>query len=94
MAQTWNVGVLRKKIGLLEFGGDIAFELSFSFTAITYPVLRYIEKDISDGKRVIGRFNMDGVDRRAGWKGKDVGHVTLLFGVLFRHQHSHVHDVL
>ena len=44
MAQTWYVGVLGKKIDLPEFGGDIGFELSFSFTAITYPVLRYIEK--------------------------------------------------
>ena len=44
MAQTWYVGVLGKKIDLPEFGGDIGFELSFSFTAVTYPVLRYIEK--------------------------------------------------
>ena len=44
MAQTWYVGVLGKKIGLPEFGGDIGFKLSFSFTPITYPVLRYIEK--------------------------------------------------
>ena len=43
-AQTWYVGVLGKKIDLPEFGGDIGFKLSFSFTAITYPGLRYIEK--------------------------------------------------
>lgn len=44
MAQTWYLGVLGKKIGLPEYGGDIGFELSFGFTAITYPVLRYFEK--------------------------------------------------
>lgn len=44
MAQTWYVGVIGKKIGLPEFGGDIGFELSFAFAGLTYPVLRYFEK--------------------------------------------------
>ena len=66
MAQTWYVGVLAKKIDLPEFGGDIAFELSFSFTAVTYPVLRYIEKRYFGRQRgLLVGFSMDGVDRRA-----------------------------
>lgn len=44
MAQTWYVGVIGKKIGLPEYGGDIGFELSFSFAAIVYPIARYFEK--------------------------------------------------
>ncbi|KAE9385571.1 hypothetical protein BT96DRAFT_968444 [Gymnopus androsaceus JB14] len=44
MAQVWYIGVIGHMIGDPEFGGDIGFELSFAFTAITYPPLRYLEK--------------------------------------------------
>ncbi|KAH9951726.1 permease for cytosine/purines, uracil, thiamine, allantoin-domain-containing protein [Amylocystis lapponica] len=44
MAQEWYVGVIARKIGDPVFGGDIGFELSFAFTAIVFPPLRYIEK--------------------------------------------------
>ncbi|GAA5894492.1 hypothetical protein JCM6882_004834 [Rhodosporidiobolus microsporus] len=41
MAQKW---VSLCKIGVPQFGGDIGFELAFSFTAVTYPIFRYVEK--------------------------------------------------
>ncbi|KAJ4481921.1 permease for cytosine/purines, uracil, thiamine, allantoin-domain-containing protein [Lentinula aciculospora] len=44
MAQTWYIGVIGAMIGDPEFGGDIGFELSFAFSAIVYPPLRWIEK--------------------------------------------------
>ncbi|KAK4704395.1 hypothetical protein P7C70_g1811, partial [Phenoliferia sp. Uapishka_3] len=44
MAQTWYVGVIGKKIGLPEYGGDIGFELSGSFSFITYPIFRTLER--------------------------------------------------
>ncbi|KAL1747022.1 permease for cytosine/purines, uracil, thiamine, allantoin-domain-containing protein [Schizophyllum fasciatum] len=44
MAQTWYVGVIGGKIGLPGVGGDIGFELSFAFSATTYPIFRYIER--------------------------------------------------
>ncbi|KII88697.1 hypothetical protein PLICRDRAFT_176250 [Plicaturopsis crispa FD-325 SS-3] len=44
MAQLWYIGKIGGLIGDPEFGGDIGFELSFAFTAVTYPPLRYIEK--------------------------------------------------
>jgi len=44
MAQTWYVGVLGRKIGNPVYGGDIGFELSGSFAAITYPIFRYYER--------------------------------------------------
>ncbi|OAA65992.1 purine-cytosine permease [Niveomyces insectorum RCEF 264] len=43
MSQTWYIGVIGKLCGG-EFGGDIGFELGFSFSAISYMVLRTIEK--------------------------------------------------
>ncbi|KAI5481469.1 hypothetical protein MNV49_004226 [Pseudohyphozyma bogoriensis] len=49
MAQTWYVGVIGIKIGGPPYGGDIGFELSGSFAAITYPIFRYVEK------KMIGR---------------------------------------
>ncbi|KAI4521130.1 hypothetical protein K525DRAFT_285282 [Schizophyllum commune Loenen D] len=44
MAQTWYVGVIGSKFGLPGIGGDIGFELSFAFSAVTYPIFRYIER--------------------------------------------------
>ncbi|GBE79480.1 Purine-cytosine permease fcyB [Sparassis crispa] len=44
MAQTWYVGVISRKIGDPQYGGDIGFELSFAFTAIVFPPLRYFER--------------------------------------------------
>ncbi|EPQ51241.1 purine-cytosine permease [Gloeophyllum trabeum ATCC 11539] len=44
MAQTWYIGILGRKIGDLNLGGDIGFELAFAFSAISYPPLRYLEK--------------------------------------------------
>ncbi|KAG8989788.1 purine-cytosine permease [Tulasnella sp. JGI-2019a] len=43
MSQTWYVGVIAKKIGDPIYGGDIGFELSGSFAAVTYPLFRYLE---------------------------------------------------
>ncbi|TRM69984.1 permease [Schizophyllum amplum] len=44
MAQTWYVGVIGNKFGIPGIGGDIGFELSFAFTAVTYPGFRYFER--------------------------------------------------
>ncbi|KZT12599.1 uncharacterized protein LAESUDRAFT_7689 [Laetiporus sulphureus 93-53] len=44
MAQTWYVGQISRHIGDPQYGGDIGFELSFAFTAVVFPPLRYIEK--------------------------------------------------
>lgn len=43
MAQVLYVGILGRKIGNPMFGGDIGFELAGSFTALTYPLFRYLE---------------------------------------------------
>jgi len=48
MATPWYVGVLGRRIGDPVFGGDIGFELSGAFTAITYPIFRYIERHLED----------------------------------------------
>ncbi|KIX08177.1 uncharacterized protein Z518_02833 [Rhinocladiella mackenziei CBS 650.93] len=42
MAQVWFIGPIGKLIGI-GYGGDIGFELAFSFTAVTYVVFRYFE---------------------------------------------------
>ncbi|TDL19282.1 hypothetical protein BD410DRAFT_774153 [Rickenella mellea] len=52
MAALWYIGVLGRKIGLPEFGGDIGFELSCAFTAVVYPVCRYIERKYEDPARM------------------------------------------
>ncbi|KAI0952236.1 hypothetical protein AcW1_004395 [Taiwanofungus camphoratus] len=44
MAQQWYVGQIARRIGDPIYGGDIGFELSFAFTAVVFPPLRYIEK--------------------------------------------------
>ena len=31
-------------VGDPAFGGDIGFELSFAFSALTYPLFRYVER--------------------------------------------------
>ncbi|KIW30726.1 uncharacterized protein PV07_02431 [Cladophialophora immunda] len=43
MAQVWYIGPIGKLIGV-GYGGDIGFELAFSFTAVTYVPLRWLEK--------------------------------------------------
>jgi len=43
MAQVWFTGPIGKLCGT-EFGGDVGFELAFSFAAISYIVLRTFEK--------------------------------------------------
>jgi len=43
MAALWYVGIIGRKIGDPVFGGDVGFELSFTFTAIVYPIFRAIE---------------------------------------------------
>ncbi|KAH8813146.1 purine-cytosine permease-like protein [Xylogone sp. PMI_703] len=43
MAQVWFTGPIGKLCGT-EFGGDVGFELAFSFAAISFIVLRSIEK--------------------------------------------------
>ncbi|WOO78800.1 Purine-cytosine permease fcyB [Vanrija pseudolonga] len=42
MAQVWWIGPLGAKVGG-EFGGDIGFELASGFTAVVYPIFRYLE---------------------------------------------------
>ncbi|GAB5593438.1 Purine-cytosine permease fcy21 [Umbelopsis nana] len=44
MDQVWWIGPLAKNIGV--YGGDIGFELSFAFAAITFPPLRWLEAKI------------------------------------------------
>lgn len=43
MAQLWYIGPLGVLIGDPEYGGDIGFELSGAFAALSYPVLRFLE---------------------------------------------------
>ncbi|KAI0506886.1 purine-cytosine permease [Xylaria bambusicola] len=42
-AQTWYTGPIGKLCGT-DFGGDVGFELAFSFTSITYIGLRSVER--------------------------------------------------
>ncbi|ORY81769.1 putative purine-cytosine permease [Leucosporidium creatinivorum] len=44
MSQTWYVGKIGLLVGPPPYGGDIGFELSGSFAAVTYPLFRYLEK--------------------------------------------------
>jgi len=43
MSQVWYVGPIAKLIGDPEYGADLGFELSGSFTALIYPIARYYE---------------------------------------------------
>ena len=43
MAQVWFTGPIGKLCGT-EYGGDVGFELSFAFAAISFTFLRYFEK--------------------------------------------------
>lgn len=43
MAQVWFTGPIGKLAGG-DFGGDIGFELAFSFSTISYLILRSVEK--------------------------------------------------
>jgi len=43
MAQVWFTGPIGKLCGT-EFGGDVGFELAFSFSAVSYCIMRPIEK--------------------------------------------------
>lgn len=38
-------------VGDPAFGGDVGFELSCAFTAVAYPVCRYIERKYEDPAR-------------------------------------------
>lgn len=49
MAQVWFIGPIGRKIGLPGYGGDIGFELAFTFAAVSYVGLRTVEK------RMVGR---------------------------------------
>jgi hypothetical protein len=51
MSTPWYVGVLSRKIGDPAYGGDIGFELSGGFTAISYPIFRYIERRFENPER-------------------------------------------
>jgi hypothetical protein len=44
MSQSWYVGPVAKLAGLAPAGGDVGFELGFAFAAISYAILRFIEK--------------------------------------------------
>ncbi|KAL5513838.1 FCY21 [Sanghuangporus vaninii] len=54
MATTWYIGILGRKIGDPAFGGDIGFELSFAFSAITYPIARTVERRYEGAARSRG----------------------------------------
>ena len=43
LSQPWFTGPIGKLIGDPAHGGDIGFELAFSFAAIAYAVLRTLE---------------------------------------------------
>ncbi|CAG8980541.1 hypothetical protein HYALB_00002538 [Hymenoscyphus albidus] len=45
MAQVWFTGPIGKLCGA-EFGGDIGFELAFTFSSISYCIMRTVEKRI------------------------------------------------
>ena len=42
---------LLRAVGDPEFGGDIGFELSFAFSAVVYPIARYIERKFESPER-------------------------------------------
>lgn len=44
MAQVWFIGPIGKLCGSPGYGGDIGFELAFTFAAISFCFLRYFEK--------------------------------------------------
>lgn len=44
MAQVWFKGPIGRKIGLPDYGGDVGFPLAFAFSAISYAIMRPIEK--------------------------------------------------
>ena len=46
MSQIWFIGPVGKLIGNPEFGGDVGFELAFSFSAISYFIMRLLEKRV------------------------------------------------
>lgn len=39
-------------VGNPLFGGDIGFELSFAFTAVVYPIARYVERRYENPQRM------------------------------------------
>ncbi|KAL9618912.1 MAG: hypothetical protein Q9160_006437 [Pyrenula sp. 1 TL-2023] len=43
MAQVWYLSPIGKLIGSPKYGGDIGFELAFTFSSISYVVFRYFE---------------------------------------------------
>lgn len=43
MSQTWYVGPIAKTAGSTSSGGDVGFELGFTFAAFSYAILRTIE---------------------------------------------------
>lgn len=51
-------------VGDPAFGGDIGFELSFGFSAITYPIARFIERRYENPRRSRGRIE-DAAERAA-----------------------------
>lgn len=44
MSQVWFKGPIGLLCGEKPFGGDIGFELAFTFTAVSFIFLRYWEK--------------------------------------------------
>ncbi|KAI5118639.1 hypothetical protein M0805_000015 [Coniferiporia weirii] len=52
MATEWYVGILGAKIGDPVFGGDIGFELSLAFSALVYPIARYVERKYENPARL------------------------------------------
>jgi purine-cytosine permease-like protein len=45
MAQVWFIGPIGKLCGT-EFGGDIGFELAFTFSSLSYCGMRWVERRV------------------------------------------------
>lgn len=58
------IASLVSTVGDPAFGGDIGFELSFGFSAITYPIARFIERRYENSRRSRGRIE-DATQRAA-----------------------------
>lgn len=44
MSQSWYVGPIAKTAGLSPTGGDVGFELGFAFAALSYAIMRAVER--------------------------------------------------
>jgi hypothetical protein len=51
MAALWYVGIIGRKLGVPNIGGDLGFELAGGFTAVSYPIFRAIERRFESPSR-------------------------------------------